>query len=437
MASVVESNGSDSLTESPPDGTSTPSVDRPNASPKTMPDEPDCPDPEAFGAKTRILVAGRVHSGKKTLLERVCGPFPHDLQLELVHDRYIFHYFRGFEGARDSRISTVNQFLRSRAETRTFTDQVHVIWYFVRTDTHMYMSPGDERFFSENLAQNVPVIVLFTKYDLLVTLAFGDLRRTMGRLEAKEKRFQRAREFLQLRYIDRLNSFPFPPTAFVQMDDLSNDNLNTDTLFQTTKDVTSAQRLAPILRSVRQNNLDSCLEDAVAAAIDAKDVAAVLLIVLRFYPHVWLSWNYEVRFVGFSSAAPDILRQRPYEQAVPAQNAADCTAIFCDKIPSENSWTNARRSEAIAAACICIDQTFMEASACAADFPAAFQIALDAYFSVEHTPRSIVNKEIAKFSPQDYREVVDPGSSEQQLTRKAVLKLVEIIKAHRLRLRDE
>nr|GAT60521.1 predicted protein [Mycena chlorophos] len=392
---------------------------------QTFDDQRDAADTMGLGGKIRVLVTGRTLSGKTTLLTKICGSShaaaADDLQAELVHQHYIFHDSLGFQNPRETSYVAVQRFLQTRGATRTLPQQVRAIWYCIRTDTHMFISPAEEDFFSANMAQKVPVIAVFTKYDALVTLAFAELRRSMGRLEAKEKRFDKAHELLQSRYILPLKSFPFPPSAFVVLkEDIRDDTLNTDTLLQTTLDLTSGPSLAPILRSVRQNNIDACLKHAVAAPIDATDVAGPLC--------------------RFSRAATDTLRQRPYEwnqQAAPPQNAAYCTTMFCEKIPSENPWTNARRSEAIAAACICIDQTFMEASACAADFPAAFQIALDAYFSTEHSPRSVVNKEIAKFSPQDYREVVDPSSSEQRLMRKAVPKLMEIIKAHRLRLRDE
>ncbi|KAJ7055875.1 hypothetical protein C8F01DRAFT_1087732 [Mycena amicta] len=87
------------------------------------------------------------------------------------------------------------------------------------------------------------------------------------------------------------------------------------------------------------------------------------------------------------------------------------------------------------AVCICVEQTFMQASASMADFPSAFSKALEVYVSPDCAVRISVNKEIAKFSPHDYREILDPSSN--QPTRKAVSKLVEIIKIHRLCVADD
>jgi len=87
----------------------------------------------------------------------------------------------------------------------------------------------------------------------------------------------------------------------------------------------------------------------------------------------------------------------------------------------------------VVAICICTEQTFIEAAAHPGTFGAAFSAALDTYFG--STLQNAVNRAIAKLSPQDYKEVVDPHGGPS--TRKVVSELVEIIKTHRLRIRPK
>ncbi|KAJ7824467.1 hypothetical protein B0H14DRAFT_2767765 [Mycena olivaceomarginata] len=81
------------------------------------------------------------------------------------------------------------------------------------------------------------------------------------------------------------------------------------------------------------------------------------------------------------------------------------------------------------AICICAEQTFTQASAKKQAFSAAFATALNAYHGSDL--ESNVNNSIARFSSQDYEEVDGPR---WDLVKKVVPKLLEIIKAHRLRI---
>ncbi|KAJ7061187.1 hypothetical protein C8F01DRAFT_1139147 [Mycena amicta] len=243
------------------------------------------------GGRLRILVAGRANAGKTTLLRRVCGSSyqtgSDHPDVEIPHPSFIFHDSAGFEGATGPNLGLVKTFLHTRAAATKMSDRVHAIWYCVRTDTNMYLSPGDKHFFNENVADHVPVIVVFTKYDGLVTMAFGELRRTLGRVESKEKRFDKARERLDARYIEPLKAMRYPPLGFVQMDDLTSETTSVEELIQTTLKLLSGDTLRPILLSVHQSNLDACAERAVRDSLDVQDLSAVLPHILPHYPHVW------------------------------------------------------------------------------------------------------------------------------------------------------
>ncbi|KAJ7050635.1 hypothetical protein C8F01DRAFT_676034 [Mycena amicta] len=240
------------------------------------------------GRKWRILVAGRETAGKTFLLRRICaGSYQsgeNDIEAELPHPCFIFHDSPGFQGSDGANIRLVKAFLKTRASASKMSERVHAIWYCIPTDTSLYLSSGDEHFFNENVAEHVPIIVVFTKYDGLVTMAFGELRRTLGRVEAKEKRFEKAQALLQSHYIDPLESTRFPPIDFVH---IFSDTTSFEELIETTQRLLSGDTLKPMALSVRQTNLDICVERAVHEALDAKDLPALLSHVLPHYPHIW------------------------------------------------------------------------------------------------------------------------------------------------------
>ncbi|KAJ7053384.1 hypothetical protein C8F01DRAFT_1167303 [Mycena amicta] len=232
------------------------------------------------GDRMRILVAGRPSAGKTTLLRRVCGTSyqsgSNEIEIELSHPLFIFHDSAGFGGNSGVKV-TYSPFSPQPTSRR----------YCIRTDTNRYLSPGDEYFFNDNVARDVPVIVVFTRYSGLVSFAYGELRATLGRVESKEKRYDKARELLRSRYIEPLEAMAFPPLAFVRLGDLLDDDTSFEELIETTLRLLSGNTLKPMIISVRQNNLDLCMERAVYEGLDAKDLAALLSHVLPHYPHIW------------------------------------------------------------------------------------------------------------------------------------------------------
>ncbi|KAJ7051334.1 hypothetical protein C8F01DRAFT_1175059 [Mycena amicta] len=246
------------------------------------------------GDRMRILVAGRASAGKTTLLRRVCGASyqsgSNDIGIELSHPLFIFHDSAGFESNRGAKISLVEVFVSTRAAANKISERLHAIWYCIPTDTYRFLSAGDEHFFKENVARDVPVIVVFTRYRGLVTFAYGELRATLGRVESKEKRFDKAQEMLRSRYIEPLEAMPFPPPCLrpTGCSDLLDDDTSFEELIETTLRLLSGDTLKPMILSVRQTNLDLCMERAVYEGLDAKDLAALLSHVLPHYPHIWV-----------------------------------------------------------------------------------------------------------------------------------------------------
>ncbi|KZP09920.1 hypothetical protein FIBSPDRAFT_963586 [Athelia psychrophila] len=158
--------------------------------------------------RIRILVIGRANSGKTTVLQKVCGttdqPEVFDASgnkikkpnfLEPSRDRglhdinnaavfktnpgFIFHDSRGFESGGAQELEDVKAFISARSDSIELEDQIHAIWYCIPVDDDRPFIKAEIDFFSECGTGNVPVIVLFTKFDAMDDKAFAELKRSV------------------------------------------------------------------------------------------------------------------------------------------------------------------------------------------------------------------------------------------------------------------
>ncbi|KAF7317606.1 hypothetical protein MKEN_00847900 [Mycena kentingensis (nom. inval.)] len=394
------------------------------------------------GAKYRILVTGRQRTGKSTVVRRICNLAPevsecfrrsvslsplwatmNDVDREISHSSFIFHDSAGFEGLNGGQVNIVKQFIARREATSRISARLHAIWYFIRTDTNDYVSSGDRHFFSDNIANYVPVIVVFTVYNGLLTVAFGQLRKQLSIVESRIKKFEKAQELLESRFIEPLKAMRYPPAAFVRIDgDLLEETTSFDELIQTTLRALSGQALRPIVLSVRQTNFDACVTRILDEALEARDPSSLVSAILSGVPHVWLIHLDQEEIIETRSSTND-----SEDYTLLGRNVDIATAALCKFLHTPTPWTNTKRADAAAAICICLEQTAIQASANGPNFPAAFSDAMKAYYASDAPLRVSVNKEISKFSPQDYREP----------TKRAAAKLAEVIKTHRLRFADD
>ena len=66
----------------------------------------------------------------------------------------------------------------------------------------------------------VPVIAIFTKFDGLVSTAYGELRdkEKLSMKEAKNKKFERALEKLKTNFVEPLDATASRPSDYVRLD---------------------------------------------------------------------------------------------------------------------------------------------------------------------------------------------------------------------------
>jgi GTP-binding protein EngB required for normal cell division len=273
----------------------------------------------------RTLIIGRANAGKTTLLKKVCNSIEdpeifspsgkkldptvvqessergiHDIENELIfrsNPQFIFHDSRGFESGSLDEILTVKSFIADRAQNRDLAKQLHAIWYCLPTDNNRPLLDADRNFFVEYGNGKVPVIAIFTKFDGLVSTAFGELRdkEKLSIKEAKNKKFGRAQEKLKTHFVDPLQATACRPSAYVRLEDMRKEDSNCDELIEKTANVLDDDRLKLLFVSVQQNNIDICILYALKSMITLigwkkANVQSIVNSGLAWFPHVWWSF---------------------------------------------------------------------------------------------------------------------------------------------------
>ncbi|KAJ6455162.1 hypothetical protein C8R45DRAFT_1065056 [Mycena sanguinolenta] len=267
----------------------------------------------------RILVVGRANAGKTTLLKKVCNSVEepeifnpagekldhtvvegsaergeHDIENQLIfksNRQFIFHDSRGFESGSANEIQKVKDFIATRSATRKLSDQLHVIWYCMPTDTTRPLLAADEQFFNVSGTGKVPVITIFTKFDGLITEAFSELtEQGQSFLNAKTGACERAQAMLTSNFIGPLNTTKFRPSDFVRLDDMRMEQSDCVDLINKTANALSDDTLKLLFVSVQQNNIDICIYYAVNDVLHStyNDVAGFIGEVIAWFPHTWV-----------------------------------------------------------------------------------------------------------------------------------------------------
>ncbi|KAF7343597.1 GTP-binding protein [Mycena sanguinolenta] len=280
----------------------------------------------------RILIIGRANAGKTTILKKVCNSVDdpeiydtrgrridpeivresaergeHDIDNQLIfksNPQFIFHDSRGFEGGSADEIQKVAHFIEYRAATRELSEQLHAIWYCLPTDGNRPLLEAEDLFFEISGTGKVPLIVIFTKFDGLVTKAFQQLRAEGKKIPtANAGKVELAQRMLTMNYRVPLNGVAFKPSAYVQLDggsafdispillivlpDMRQEHSNCVELINETAKTLTDDALLLLFVSVQRNNIDLCIWWATHYSLDEEGLTSVVKWTLTYFPHVW------------------------------------------------------------------------------------------------------------------------------------------------------
>jgi hypothetical protein len=174
-----------------------------------------------------------------------------EYQLTFSGSNFIFHDSRGIEAGSEDELKTVKEFIQKREQLVDLKDQLHVIWYSffsLLTDRHSlsYLKTGTvsqwmisvqylglnrhslvlelaEVFFVSLFVQpliisffQVPVVLIFTKFDALEIKCYSKLREEgKSHEEASIQVPELAHKTFQDEYLPRVLGAKFPPKTYV------------------------------------------------------------------------------------------------------------------------------------------------------------------------------------------------------------------------------
>ncbi|KAG1810387.1 GTP-binding protein [Suillus plorans] len=245
----------------------------------------------------RILVIGRANAGKTTLLQRVCNTREnpeiyngagkkidarvlmasterglHNIENEMVFQSnlgFIFHDSRGFEAGGESEFDQVKAFIADRSKETRLRNQLHAIWYCIPMDeASRSFTSGEIKFFSQCDTGNIPVIVLFTKFDALYDESYAQLKSQGASMEEAEERAPKHAEESfaigsQLKFLYHSKEIRRPPKCHICLPNMDRDDADCGPLIEQTAGTLDNEALQQLFVSTQKTNLEICMKYAV------------------------------------------------------------------------------------------------------------------------------------------------------------------------------
>ncbi|KAI9457260.1 hypothetical protein BJY52DRAFT_1150513 [Lactarius psammicola] len=228
----------------------------------------------------RVLIIGRANAGKTSILQRVCDTTEspiiyrgnekvtldpsidrgeHKIDDELVfsnHRGYVFHDSRGIESGSEEELEILQEFIRRKCGERILRSRLHAIWFCVPMDNQR---PQLDLKFVRDICpdQNVPVIVVFTKYDQLlrnVKIHLEDYGNPDDNIsDVAEKQF---REHYLHPLGDDVRFVRLESGSRVKCQEMHRQNMRCDELIEKTAAALNEDTVALMLLAVQRDNLE-------------------------------------------------------------------------------------------------------------------------------------------------------------------------------------
>jgi len=238
----------------------------------------------------------------------------HNIEDEMTFDsnpRYVFHDSRGFEAGRTSELDTVKGFIQHRSTTKSLGEQLHAIWYCIPiNDGARPITRAELDFFDECGTGKVPVIILFTKADLLDAQTIGRLVKTGMSLEdAANKAGEESIKNFYKDFGHVLYAKKYPPKTHIYFRDMQDTTTDCSVLVKETAAVLSDDAILQLFLSAQQNSLSLSMEYAVKRLLfddqgqwgknAEEEVLATIKNVFTYFPHVYHNDFFNFDFFEF------------------------------------------------------------------------------------------------------------------------------------------
>ncbi|KAJ3556348.1 hypothetical protein NP233_g11999 [Leucocoprinus birnbaumii] len=161
--------------------------------------------------KFRIALIGKSGVGKSSLVQRFFNfdssqvdisdhrPGEADIEREYtssVNPRFIIHDSKGFEAGSEANWDTIESFLRRSVAYPELSRRIHAIWFCIETPRSgaRLLQRGDERLLKLATDLKIPIVAVFTKYDLLENQFFMPGKAKKGTAASPEQQALEAYE---------------------------------------------------------------------------------------------------------------------------------------------------------------------------------------------------------------------------------------------------
>ncbi|KAG9038076.1 hypothetical protein FRB95_003004 [Tulasnella sp. JGI-2019a] len=284
---------------------------------------------------SRILIIGKANAGKTSILKKICGETElpivrdpkgnrvvdlktldptqargmHDINYEITYPsrpKFVFYDSRGIESGSTEEIDKVAEFI-TRRSTLPLSERLHATWICLPLDDDRPVGDAEMRMLGLKNPGEVPVVVVFTKYDGLETRVFNQMRQE-GRLKREAFRAMAgaAERLFKEHWLNRIYTAEPPKPPFVRLKDLHKPEGNCDALMDCTicvlEDNKEVQKMFVMAQKYSLNaRLKTVVPEVVRLLLDTAgcrgyDTADQLVQrVLSWMPHVYKSLDVEMK----------------------------------------------------------------------------------------------------------------------------------------------
>ncbi|KAG1786069.1 uncharacterized protein HD556DRAFT_1508083 [Suillus plorans] len=191
---------------------------------------------------------------------------------------FVFHDSCGFEAGSEEEFESMKEFIAECAHAMKIEDRIHAIWYCIPMDDHCRtFQRSEEKFFQECDTGHVPVVVVFTKFEALNPVAYGEIKKQLRGVlgEERSKRIaERVEElFTKTGVLDRLYNPKnrAHPKSHVCLQNMNQQNTNCDSLLESTTLALDNEELRLCLVSTQKSNMELCIKCAIITLVDHAD----------------------------------------------------------------------------------------------------------------------------------------------------------------------